>query len=89
MFVEGDLLWRLPLLLGSSFFVTSSSLWFLGCKDIKVFGGSGSCCFELFPFDLFVVCTTAHHVVLSYFCVLVVSGPITFALRSGVGVCLH
>jgi len=32
-----------------------------------VFGGSGSLYVEPYPFDLFVVCTTAYHVVLSYF----------------------
>jgi len=37
-----------------------------------VFGGSGSLCVESFPFDPFVVCTTAYHDFFCHtFCVLV------------------
>jgi hypothetical protein len=32
-----------------------------------MFRGSGSICAEPFTFDLFVVCTTAYHIVLSFF----------------------
>jgi hypothetical protein len=55
-------------------------------KVFRVFGGSGSRCVELFPFDMFVVCTTTYHVVSRTFCVLDVDRPITFASRSGVGI---
>jgi len=41
-------------------------VFFWVVKVFKVFRGSGSFCAEPFPFDLFVVCTTAYHVVLSY-----------------------
>jgi hypothetical protein len=36
-------------------------------KVFRVFGGSRSLCVEPFPCDMFVVCTTAYHVVLSSF----------------------
>jgi len=43
--------------------------------------------FELSFFSLLIdVCTTTIHVVCFTFCVLDVGGPVTFALRSGVGV---
>jgi hypothetical protein len=86
VFFEGDFFWRLPLLLGPLFIVTSSCLLFGFVKVFWVFGRSGSSWAEPFPFDRFVVCTTAYHVICLTFCVLVSGGPVTFASRSGVGV---
>jgi len=59
---------------------------FKGFKVFMMYGGSGCRWVEPFPFDMFVVCTTAYQFVCHTFCVLVSGGPITFALRSGVGV---
>jgi len=41
---------------------------------------------EPFPFDWFVVCTIAYHVVCHTFCMLVSGEPVTFASRLGVAV---
>ena len=55
-------------------------------KVFTMFGGSGYRWVESFPFDQFVVCTSAYHVVCLTFCVLVSGWPVTFASRSRVDV---
>jgi hypothetical protein len=85
--VEGDFLWRLSLLLGSLFVVTSSCLWFLGLfRCLGCLEEAGPVVLSYFLLICFVVCTTSYHVVCHTFCVLVAGGPVNFDSRSGVGV---
>ena len=81
---SGDFLWKQPLLHGSLFVVTSSGFVPFGC--FRSLEGVCPIVLSLFPFDLFVVCTTAYHVFVILFVCWFSDGPVNSASRSRVGV---